>query len=84
MMDNHHGTQKMRLGLAVKLLFNMGVAYKNEGYNFKVVVLDGRRETLDKLGSQLLPGLQDSSQHFTEIIWPFLELLGMVCNEVLS
>jgi len=50
-MDNHHGAQETRLSLVDKLLFNMGVAYKDEQSNLKIVVLDGRRETLDKLGS---------------------------------
>jgi len=29
-MDNHHGTQKTRLGFAVELLFDVGIAHKDE------------------------------------------------------
>ena len=42
MMDNHHGTQKMMPGFVVKLLFDMGVANKDEGSDLKIIVLDGR------------------------------------------
>jgi len=50
-MDNHHGTQEMGLSLVVKLLFNMRVVHKDKQPNQKVIILDGRRESLDKLGS---------------------------------
>src|SRR5882724_4891787 len=70
-MDSDHGTQKTRLGFAVKLLFDAGIAHKDKRSNFKVEILDGQRKTLDKLGSRLLPGLQDPSRHLTKILWSF-------------
>jgi len=51
MMENDHGTQKMRLGFVVKLLFNAGIAHKDKRSDFKVEILDGRRKVFDKLGS---------------------------------
>ena len=41
MMDNHHGTQKMKLGFVVKLLFDVGIAHKDEQSDLKVIFLDG-------------------------------------------
>jgi len=58
--------------------------HKDEGTNFKVIFLDGGQETLDKLGSRLLSGLQDPSQEFHRDPLVFLELLGMAHNEILG
>ena len=62
----------------------MRVAHKDKWYNWKVIILNERREALEQLSNWLLPGLQGSSQHVMEILQFFLHLLGMVCNESLS
>jgi len=49
-MDNHHGAPEMRLSLVDRLLVYVRVAHKGKQSNWKVVILDGRREILDKLG----------------------------------
>ena len=41
MMDNHHGTQKTRLGFVVELLFDVGIVHKDKQSDLKVEILDG-------------------------------------------
>ena len=59
-MNDNHGAKKMRLGLVVKLILDVRVANKDKRALLKILILDGRGETLDKFCHGLFPGLQDS------------------------
>src|SRR5882672_3550349 len=83
-MNTDHGAEETRLGLPVKLFLNARVAHEDERALLKVVIMDGRGEALDEFSSRLLPGLQDSGRHLMKVFRAFLQLLGMMRNEVLG
>jgi len=60
LMNNDHSAEKMRICFAVKLFLDARVVYKDQRAYLKILILNSRGEMLDKFGSRLFPGLQDS------------------------